>query len=140
MRDDILDIGHTTEEQKRSLIRHSLCVCQPSLNESFSIVIMEAWLLMRPVLVHAGCAVTREHVLESGGGMYFANLEDFLACVLSFYGSAEVAEQLGIAGRRYVCRKYAWSAVLERFDLAMGTIFEAPELVEPTSPYPAAHD
>ena len=35
-------------------------LCQPSHNESFSLVIMESWLCGRPVLVSSQCAVTKD--------------------------------------------------------------------------------
>ena len=46
-------------------------LCQPSHNESFSLVIMESWLCGRPVLVSSQCAVTKDFAKRSNGGLYF---------------------------------------------------------------------
>lgn len=115
-RGDIVDLSHATEGEKESLITHSLFVCQPSRNESFSIVLMEAWLQGVPVVVSAGCPVTKHHVHESGGGLYFASSEDFAGICRELSGNDALRCSLGEAGREYVARKFNWKVVLERFD------------------------
>ena len=122
-RNDILDINHVSEDDKKKLIRNSLCLCQPSLNESFSIVLMEAWQLETPVLVHGQCAVTRDHVVKSGGGLYFTNESEFSETIKFFLRDRENARNLGLAGRQYVESYYSWEAVLQRFDKALLQIF-----------------
>lgn len=118
-REDIIDLEHVSERDKRRLLRHALVLCQPSTNESFSIVLMEAWLLNCPVLVHANCEVTREHVLDSGGGLYFGSAEDFAAVVREMYARPELRAELGENGFQYVRQQYDWAAVLSRFDAVM---------------------
>ena len=113
---DIIDLHQITEAEKRSLVRHAACLVQPSVNESFSIVIMEAWLLNVPVLVNAACAVTRTHVLDSGGGLYFDSSEDFARVVMELVQNQSMREKLALAGKSYVEREYNWEAVLKRFD------------------------
>ena len=119
-REDVIDLGHMSQADKERLIRHALVVCQPSENESFSIVLMEAWLLGTPVLVSANCPVTKDHVLRSGGGLYFGNEEDFAGVMCELLRTPELRQSLAIAGRRYVEKEYSWSAVMERFDRVMG--------------------
>lgn len=118
-REDILDIQHVSEFDKRRLLRYALALCQPSCNESFSIVLMEAWLLGTPVIVHANGAVTKRHVLDSGGGLYFGSKTDFLAVVEELLKYSELRTALGQAGKAYVLEQYNWNAVLERFDRCM---------------------
>lgn len=125
-RPDVMDISHVSEEDKRRLIRHSLSLIQPSTNESFSIVIMEAWLLKVPVLVHARCSVTRHHCEESGGGLYFGSPEDFSG-VCTALMDPSFRETLAKGGETYVKRKYDWNAVLGRFDAVMGQFSRADE-------------
>jgi glycosyltransferase involved in cell wall biosynthesis len=124
-RSDVVDVQHVNEEDKRRLIRYSRFLCQPSVNESFSIVLMEAWLLGVPVLVNGKCLVTREHVIESGGGLYFSSPEDFGGAARELLTSPELCATMGVAGKRYVGNRYSWSRVLARFDDVMGKIFLA---------------
>lgn len=123
-RTDLIDLQHLTEAEKQSVLQYATCLCQPSVNESFSIVLMEAWLLKVPALVHADCAVTREHVVQSGGGLYFRTEEDFCGVLTEFLRNAELAQQMGRAGKRYVEREYCWDAVLERFDRTVEAILQ----------------
>ncbi len=53
------------------------CICHPSTRESLSIMILEAWLAGLPCLVHGDCAVTRYHVEQSGGGLWFNDYPTF---------------------------------------------------------------
>jgi glycosyltransferase involved in cell wall biosynthesis len=123
-RDDVLDIIHVTEEEKRALLRHSTALVQPSTNESFSIVLMEAWLEGVPVLVHGKCHVTRHHVIESGGGLYFSSREDFGAVVGTLVEDPKLARDLAESGYRYVSKRYTWDATCERFYRVMGELFD----------------
>lgn len=115
---NVEDRGFVSEEEKRDLLRNALCLCQPSTNESFSIVLMEAWLENTPALVHGKCAVTREHVVQSGGGLYFTSAEEFTAVVHELRSSSLLRDTLGCAGRDYVARVYSWEAVLARLQAA----------------------
>lgn len=117
--ESVVDLGFVSEEEKERLMREAMVLCQPSVNESFSIVLMEAWLRETPVLVHADCAVTREHVVRSGGGLYFANEEEFVAVVEELSQSRELQRQMGASGRAYVGEEYSWDAVCSRFFSAL---------------------
>lgn len=76
-----------------------------------------------PVVVHAKCAVTKQHVIDSKGGLYFASPQD-LGGVTEYYLTHPAGRlQHAQAGRAYVEREYAWSAVLERFDRTMSKLF-----------------
>ncbi len=112
--ENVLDLGFVSEGRKTLLMEQALCLCQPSTNESFSIVIMESWLKGTPVLVHAGCPVTRGHVVRSGGGLFFANGAEFGAVVRTLVSDPELRRSMGQSGRRYVLAEYAWPAVIAR--------------------------
>jgi glycosyltransferase involved in cell wall biosynthesis len=119
LRDDIIDQGHLSELDKRRLIKHATALCQPSTNESFSIVLMEAWLEQVPVIVHASCPVTRAHVVQAGGGLYFGSSADFGIVAHALLEDEALRQTLGRSGDRYVREHYSWDAVLDRFDNAM---------------------
>jgi glycosyltransferase involved in cell wall biosynthesis len=123
LRSDVIDLDHVSECEKQRLMKHSLCVCQPSTNESFSIVLMEAWMVGAPVLVHARCLVTREHVVASCGGLFFGDEHDCAAVLSALLRQANLRQRLAHAGLQYVQTRYAWSSVLQRFDTALAQIF-----------------
>jgi glycosyltransferase involved in cell wall biosynthesis len=121
-RDDIIDLPHLSETDKQRLLRHSLFLCQPSTNESFSIVLMEAWMVGAPVVVHGACAVTRHHVIESAGGLYFSSSSDLAGVACHMLEGAEIRAQFAERGGRYVAERYSWASVLERFDRVVGAL------------------
>jgi glycosyltransferase involved in cell wall biosynthesis len=96
---------------------------QPSFFESFSLVMMEAWLNRRPVLVNGECEVTLYHVLESNGGLYFTNVGEFVETLRLLRERPALANALGSAGERYVRSRYLWHDTamrLHEFLLALG--------------------
>jgi glycosyltransferase involved in cell wall biosynthesis len=88
---------------------------QPSFFESFSLVMMEAWLCGRAVLVNGRCDVTRHHAVNSNGGLYFTSLGEFCETVDLLLGRPDVRAQLAAAGRRYVLQNFTWTDVVRRF-------------------------
>jgi glycosyltransferase involved in cell wall biosynthesis len=115
-RGDVIDLPHLSEVEKQRLLRHALYLCQPSTNESFSIVLMEAWMVGTPVAVHGECAVTRHHVVKSGGGLYFSSASDLAGVTQHLLHDPQTRRRHAELGRRYVEQEYSWSAVLDRFD------------------------
>ena len=126
--EEVIDLGFVSEEEKRCLMSQALALCQPSTNESFSIVLMEAWLEETPVLVHSSCAVTREHVIESGGGLHFANAKEFSAVVAKLLKEPKLWRALGEHGKEYVQSVYSWKAVRKRFEQALLKLIHQDEL------------
>lgn len=111
--------GFVSEEEKSMACASALAVCQPSLNESFSITIMESWLAGRPVLVHQDCPVTYGHVLRSHGGLWFNSYDEFVAAVDWLQNMPQKAAKMGQNGKVYVQRNYTWDAVVNRFERAV---------------------
>jgi glycosyltransferase involved in cell wall biosynthesis len=107
--------GFVSEDERRRAYCSSGALCQPSVNESFSLTIMESWLAGRPVLVRGDCAVTRGHVQRSKGGLWFSSYEEFAEAVGWLRANPHLGDRMGENGRQYVRRNYTWPAVVERF-------------------------
>jgi glycosyltransferase involved in cell wall biosynthesis len=117
--DDVVRLGTLGEQEKLDACAASLLLCQPSVNESFSRVIMETWLARTPVVVHGACDVTREHVRRSGGGLFFGDWLEFAEVCDLLLGDGDLRRRMGEAGRRYVLEHYAWDVVVPRLLGAM---------------------
>jgi len=118
-RDSILDLGYVGERDKLDAYAASSLLCHPSVNESFSIIVLEAWLARIPCLVHGDCAVNRRHVELSQGGLWFRDWPQFYECMNLMLDDRELARRMGSAGRRYVLENYSWDRVIERFERAL---------------------
>lgn len=110
----VRDLGYLDAGAKAAAYRAATVVCQPSVNESFSIVLMEAWLAGTPVLVHARSAVTTHHVMTAGGGLAFENFYEFAEALDLLLEDPDRRRRLGGQGRAYVEATYSWPAVTAR--------------------------
>lgn len=108
-------LGPVSDEEKNRLYAEALAVCQPSLNESFSLVIMESWLARRPALVWSACDVTRGHVQRSKGGLWFGSYDEFKASVAWLTDHKDAADRMGTNGNNYVRENFAWERVFGQF-------------------------
>lgn len=118
-RRDIMPLGFMQEQEKLDAYAAATILCQPSVNESFSIVLMEAWLSEVPVLVHDRCAVTKYHCQKSNGGLYFGSYEEFEECVNLLLERPDLRRQMGANGRRYVLTNYNWDRIFGKFKAAL---------------------
>jgi glycosyltransferase involved in cell wall biosynthesis len=115
---DIIRLGFRQGQEKLDAYAAATVLCQPSVNESFSIVIMEAWQAGVPVLVHGNCAVTSYHARKSRGGLYFLNYADFSGALDLLLEDPGLRARMGQNGCRYVAQNYNWDAVAGRFEAA----------------------
>ena len=113
------DLGLVPEAEKLDAMAASLALVQLSVNESFSFVIMEAWLAGVPVIVHADSAVTREHCERSGGGLWVRSAEEFAEALDRLRADPDLRARMAAAGREYVLANYSWAQVLDRLESAL---------------------
>ncbi len=127
-RGDVIDLPHLSERDKQRVLKHALCLAQPSLNESFSIVLMEAWMVGTPVIVHGECPVTKHHVLESGGGLYFSSMSDLAGVVRYLMAEGLRRDAFAVRGLEYVREQYGWDAVARRFEAVVRNLVSDPPI------------
>lgn len=112
---DIIDLGYVENQDKFNAMSACEFLCQPSFNESFSLVIMENWLCKRPVLVHEKCDVTRNFVSHANGGLYFENYPEFKACTDYLLKNKKISEIMGLNGCEYVKNNFGRETVTEKY-------------------------
>ena len=115
VRDDVYDLGFVSRQDKYDAMAAAELLCQPSHNESFSLVIMESWLCERPVLVHSQCAVTRDFARRANGGLYFRNYFEFEGCVQYILTHPEQARTMGQNGGTFVRENFDWDVIVEKY-------------------------
>ena len=104
----LIHMGELNDQEKFDAISGSIALIQPSLMESFSIVIMESWLCGAPVIVHEHCAVTKGHCDRSNGGLYYKDYDSFEGVLNKFINSREESKSMGLQGKKYVESEYTW--------------------------------
>jgi glycosyltransferase involved in cell wall biosynthesis len=122
LRKDIIDLGFIPTQDKNDAYSAAMVLCQPSVNESFSIAVMESWLAGRPVLVNEGCGPTRDFCEKSNGGLWFSTYDDFESCVNLLLNDKKIADTLGMNGRKYVLETFSWNRIKNEFLLYLNSL------------------
>ena len=125
--DGILDLGAVNEAAKAALLTYARALAQPSLHESFSRAIYEAWYARRPVLVHGECRATARAVEDAGGGWIGTTLEDWVRMFAEVDESADDAvDAFGARGWAAALDNGAWEVVARRTLDAVETCLTLP--------------
>jgi glycosyltransferase involved in cell wall biosynthesis len=119
--DGLWDLGFVSDEVKESLLDHCRALFQPSRNESYSRVIMEAWLHGKPVAVHSDCLATATAVEVSRGG-WLACSESQWSQLFEKIDSSDDKElhQHGRRGYFYSRENTDWNRVINNYKKALG--------------------
>ena len=118
---DVLVTGFVDAALKESALAGSLALVLPSYFESFSMILTEAWAHGKPALVQGHCEVLDGQCRRSGGGIPYRGFAEFEAAVDMIVDDGPLRDRLGRAGRRYVEERYAWDAVLDRYERLLST-------------------
>jgi glycosyltransferase involved in cell wall biosynthesis len=111
-REDIVSLGHVSEEDKYALLAAADVLVLPSHLESLGIVLLEAWQVGTPCLVSGRNKVTSGQAARANGGLAYdrGGFDAGLAAVL------RRGDQLGASGRAYVERECTWPAFDARLE------------------------
>jgi glycosyltransferase involved in cell wall biosynthesis len=109
-------MGVVPDGEKLAAIARARALVMPSRHESLSMVVLESWLMGRPVLVNGDCEVLRGQVLRANGGLYYRRYEEFAAAMDLLVGEQALADRLGSQGRAYFEQNYAWERVMEKYE------------------------
>jgi glycosyltransferase involved in cell wall biosynthesis len=109
-------MGVVSDGEKLAAIARARALVMPSRHESLSMVVLESWMMKRPVLVNGDCEVLRGQVLRANGGLYYRRYEEFAAAMDVLTGQPAVADRLGAQGEAYFQANYAWDRILEKYE------------------------
>ena len=118
----VIDLGVVDDPKKAALLTNCIALFQPSRNESFSRVIMEAWFYRKPVAANRDCLATAIAVETSQGG-WLAGSEVEWAELFAQVDQMTEEEQLvsyGARGQAYAQEHAVWDKVIERYQVALG--------------------
>jgi glycosyltransferase involved in cell wall biosynthesis len=112
---DIVVTGAVDEADRWDIVRDALVAVSPSALESFSLVVIEAWVDRVPVVVNGTCGPTREHCELSGGGLWFTSYPEFEAVLDRLLADTDLRSRLGGRGRAYVEAHFEWPVLISRY-------------------------
>ena len=116
---DFIDFGYVSELEKKTLLSNAIGLINLSENESFSIVLMEAWLAKTPVVVHGNCKVTKGHAIRANGGLFPQNEDEFIECLEYLSKHDNESHLMAEYGYKYVKNNFTHDIVLEKYLIAL---------------------
>lgn len=109
------DLGFLSEEEKYDTLAACTLLCNPSRNESFSIVLLEAWANGRPVLVSSACPPTVDLCRRSGGGLAYGSYGEFCGAVDYLLAQGGEADAMGERGLAFLKDNYSSSVIGQKY-------------------------
>ena len=124
-RSRIVEVSDFADRDGPSILDACDIVALPSVEESFGLVFLEAWMCRKPVV---GARIpSSECLIEPGvDGLLAAPLDgpDLARCLLQLLGSPELRESMGEQGYRKVLAHHTWDLVTDRWEAALGAAVE----------------
>jgi glycosyltransferase involved in cell wall biosynthesis len=109
-------LGVVAEAEKLAAIARARALLMPSRHESLSMVVLESWMMKRPVLVNGDCEVLRGQVIRAGGGLYYRRYEEFAGALDLLLAERGLADTLGRQGHAYFEANYAWDVIVDKYE------------------------
>jgi glycosyltransferase involved in cell wall biosynthesis len=104
-------------EQPRGIVlaalKQCLCLVTMSGSESFGIVVLEAWVQSRPVIV-TSTSVAYSELVDDGQNGLLATKESLASKITFLLNHTEQARRMGVAGYRKAEKVFSWSAISYR--------------------------
>ena len=115
---NVVHAGYVGDSERWDILRGALALVNPSVYESLSLVLLEAWTVARPVIVHQRCDVTAEHVRASDGGIAvdFARPRDAAQAIADGLRFQVRRTLMGSRGSAYAERSFSWERVLDIYE------------------------
>jgi glycosyltransferase involved in cell wall biosynthesis len=115
----------TSDRERLQSLEAATVVACPSAHDGLSLDALESLSVGTPILANARNPVLVEHCVASNGGLYYADRDEFIACLRLLVADAGVRASLGRNGREYVRRNYRWEAVLGKYERVLAKVRNA---------------
>lgn len=116
----ILDLGLVDEPTKGWLIHNCTALVQPSLNESYSRVVFEAFSAGRPVIARSECLATATAVRASRAGWVAEDAHEWHAALDEALGlSSDALAEIAARARDYAKLYGSWESAIDRIEAAL---------------------
>jgi glycosyltransferase involved in cell wall biosynthesis len=120
--EDIEFKGFVSAEEKFRLMSGAMLFVNPSPNESFSIVTLEAMAQNTPVLANNASTVLADHIKASGAGRVYSDYQTFADALNELSANEALLTTMGQRGREYVLSRYQTETVRKSLIAAIESV------------------
>jgi glycosyltransferase involved in cell wall biosynthesis len=117
--------GLLSDRERHQALEAATVVACPSPYESLSLLALESFSVGTPVLANARSAVLVEHCVNSNGGLYYADRDEFVEALSLLVRDERLRAALGRNGRDYIRTNYRWDVVLGKWERLFAKIRNA---------------
>jgi glycosyltransferase involved in cell wall biosynthesis len=114
--------GPLSADELRAAMAASTALVNPSVFESFGIVLTEAWAQGTPALVNARCDVLAGQCRRSGGGLSWHDLAELHEQIHALEQNPELRAAIGERGASFVRDELKWDDVLDRYEALLSSL------------------
>ncbi|MBI2834692.1 MAG: glycosyltransferase family 4 protein [Acidobacteria bacterium] len=114
--------GLLPEQERLRALEAATVVSVPSPYESLSLLALESFAVGTPILANARSDVLVEHCRQSNGGLYYADRDEFVACLQLLVADEPLRLAMGRNGREYVRAHYRWDVILSKYERMMARL------------------
>lgn len=119
----VIDLGLVAENEKEALLANCQALFQPSRNESYSRVLMEAWFYNKPVAGNSECLAVQVAIEKAQGGWLAATIAEWTTLFAQIDTlTPNRLDQIGAKGREYAQENANWDKVIARYETALGLV------------------
>lgn len=117
----VTQLGFVDDETKADLLAAAEVLVLPSVNESLSLVLMEAWQAGCPTLATARSDVLAAQTTRSGGGLLYTDDADYGRQLTLLADSPPIRDALGQAGAEWAAGE-TWAKVVARWETLVDSV------------------
>ena len=107
---DAIYLGEQPREVVLGALKECLCLVNMSESESFGIVLLEAWMSKKPVIVNARCRAFLE-LVEDGVNGIVTDRDGLSGSMTKLFQNRAYAQDLGASGFNLCTQKYTWESI-----------------------------
>lgn len=107
-------LGRQPREVLRGALMKSLTLCNMSSSESFGIVLFEAWLAGKPVVVNQNCMAFQDFAVHEENAL-LVNKSNLASELTRIVKDERLRDRLANKGKS-ICDKYSWDSVCYEFE------------------------
>lgn len=122
----IIDLGWVDGEEKKDVFDACDILCQPSRDDSYGTVYLEAWMRSKPV-IGARVGPIPEIIADGTNGFLveFGNVEELAMRILQLINDPSLCERLGSNGREFVLERHDWRMVSAQIEAVYDSVIHS---------------
>ncbi|TQR43695.1 glycosyltransferase family 4 protein [Paenibacillus popilliae] len=114
-------LGELDRSEVLGALKESSILVSMSESESFGIVLLEAWMMSKPVIINENCAAFTELVQDGYNGLY-ANVNNLKNKIEELMVKPHLRNQMGARGKDKVNEQYTWEMVARSINQYLNSI------------------